>query len=266
MFTFKYSGRELLTTTQLLETRPDLKDLYVYDTTLTTGSLLYSCSGGVGITKEPFIVDMHKLIKTSTCVSSLRSVMDSEFGGAYTRRKYLSSRERFNEKGAWELTSSSERATLYLLWVAGGFRHRYRDRGYDAPYSPSSIDYEGLATASRQSREKNLLFRREDFSTMSESIINDNIFVHLYLPTEFGVYGAGFRWNVRTLETYVRIANELGSLGHKVCVSALFERRGRIFRDYRNYFPTFHHLVLPGFKVSELTSKPEYSEIHFFNF
>lgn len=266
VFTFKYAGREPLTTAELLLQRPELTDLYVYDICLTTGSLLYSCAGGIGITKEPFIVDMHRFIKTSTCVHALKSFFKADFGNYYTRRKYYMARERFNELGLVGGLSSAESARLYLLWSGGGFKHRYRGRGYDALYAPTSIDYEGLAQTSRLSREKNLLFRREDLSTFSEGIINDNVFVHMYLPSEFGVYGAGFKWNEREMEKYVRVVRELGSFGYKVCVSGLFERRGKIFRDYRELFPEFDHLVLPGFKVSELTFEPKFSEIHLFNF
>lgn len=265
-FTFRYAGREPLTVPELLIQRPELTNLYVYDTCLTTGSLLYSCAGGVGITREPFIVDMHKFIKTSTCVQALRSFFEEDFGGFYTRRKYHEARGRFNELGLTKELSSAESARLYLLWSGGGFKQRYRGRGYEALYAPTNIDYEGLALASRQSREKNLLFRGEDFSTMSESIINDNVFVYMHLPAEFGVYGAGFKWSEKALFNYIRIANEFATLGHKVCVSALFERRGMIYRDYRDLFPAFRHLVIPGFKVSELTFSPEFSEIHFFNF
>lgn len=265
-FTFRYPGRELLTAKTLLLQKPELTGLYVYDACLTTGELLYSCAGGVGVTKEPFMVDMHKFLKTSTCASALTSIFEGEFGGDYTRRKYHAAREAFNEKGITGDLSSVESARLYLLWVGGGFKQRYRGRGYDAMYTPTSFDLEGIAQASRQSREKNLLFRKEDLSTMAESIINENVFVHMYLPAEFGTYGPGFMWNQHTLSKYVRVANEFSALGHKVCVSALFERRCKIFRDYRNFFPGFDHLVLPGFKVSRLTFAPEFSEIHLFNF
>lgn len=254
-FTFPYAGRELLTADKLLLQRPDLRNLYVYDVNLTTGTLLYSCAGGIGVTKEPYMVDMHRFIGTSTVLGALDSSLEADFGGKWSRRSYLAARERFNND-PW----NRRMATLYMLWAGAGFKQRYRGRGYDAQYSPTTPDYGGLAEASRQSREKNLLFRREDLSSMSESIINDNVFLHLYLPTEFGTYGSGFVWNGSALERHVRVMNEFGALGYKVCVSALFERRGRIFRDYRASFPNFHHLVVPGFKVLE------FSEMHFFNF
>lgn len=264
-FTFKYPGRELLTTEALLHQRQELQQLYVYDATLTTGSLMYSCAGGIGITKEPFVVDMHKFIGMPYCVKVLRSTFREDFGERYTKARYFLVRERFNEKALFSL-SQIWSARLYLLWGGSGFDQRYKRRGYNASYSPTFVDYDGLAEASRRSREKNLLFRKEDFHTMSESILNDNVFLHAYFPAEYGVYGAGFKWSRDTLADYVRAINELGSFGHKVCVSALFERRGRIFRDYRKLFPGFSDIVIPGFKVSELIATPSFSEMHLFNF
>lgn len=265
-FTFRYPGRELLTTSSLLEERPELASMYVYDTTLTTGSLLYSCAGGIGVSREPFMVDMHRFIKTSSAELTLKSLFEKEYGGAYTKRKFYAARARFNEEDRKNDLSAQRSARLYLLWGGAGFKHRYREKGYDSAYNPTMLDYDGISMASRQSREKNLLFRKEGFSTLSESIINENMFIHIYLPAEFGAYGPGFVWNERALGNYARIANEFRLLGHKVCVSALFERRGRIFRDYRDYFQKFEHIVVRGFKVSKLTFEPDFSEIHFFNF
>lgn len=265
-FTFKYAGREPLTVRSLLKERPEFCNLYVYDISLTTGALLYSCAGGIGVTKEPYIVDMHRFIKSASVITSLKSVLTTEMGGSYTRNRFLRLREKFNEDPRKNEFSMSRSSRLYVMWAGAGFKHRYRDCGYDGSYAPVKLDYDGLALASRLSREKNLLFRKEDLSTFSEGIIHDNVLVHMYLPSEFGVYGAGFRWNEREMEKYVRVVRELGSFGYKVCVSGLFERRGKIFRDYRELFPEFDHLVLPGFKVSELTFEPKFSEIHLFNF
>lgn len=266
MRTFPYRGRESLTIPQLLLLRPELREMYVYDVTLTNGSLLYSCAGGIGVTKEPFLVDMHLFLKTSTSVTAIKRLFESEYGGEYSRRKFHSSRQRFNEDPRRDVFSSERMARLYLLWAGSGFKHRYRGRGYDAQYGPVSLELENLAMVSRHSREKNLLFRREGFSTLSESICHDNVFLHAYLPTEFGSYGSGFTWSERALLNYVRILNEFHELGHKVCISALYKRRGRVFRDYMGLFPQFHHVEVAGFKVCELTLEPEMSEIHLFNF
>ena len=264
-FTFRYPGRESLTTQALIEAKPELQGLYIYDVCLTTGSLLYSSAGGIGVTKEPYVVEMHKFIKSSAAIGALKSAFKTEFNGQFTRRRFHALKERMN-KGPIRSNSLDTSAKLYLLWCGSGFKQRYRGYGYDGLYQPTSLNYEALAIASRQSREKNLLFRREDFSSLSESVINENVVVYLYIPSEFGSYGAGFKWGKDRLSSYVRVINEFHELGHKVCVSAMLERRGRVFRDYTGLFPNFDHLVIEGVKVSELTSEPDFSEIHLFNF
>jgi hypothetical protein len=242
LLTFKYPGRESLTVNQLLEAKPSLRGLYVYDVCLTTGSLLYLSAGGIGVTREPYIVDMHKFIKSSSAIGSLKNVFLREFDNRFTKGRFDNLKKTMNG-GLIGSISLESQAKLYLLWCGSGFKHRYRGLGYDSQYQPTLPNYEALALASRQSREKNLLFRREDFCSFSESIINEN-----------------------RLSSYVRVVNEFHELGHKVCVSALFQKRGLVFRDYVALFPHFEYLITPGFKVSKLTSEPGFSEIHFFNF
>ena len=242
-----------------------MKDLYIYDVNLSTGTLLYSCAGGVGVTKEPYMVDMHKFIRSANCAQVLEQAFRDRFGTCFLRRRFMVLKEEFNQRDV-KLRSLADCADLYLLWMGGGFTQRYRDRGYDALYHPSSADLELIRGASRLSREKNLLFRKEDFHSMSESIINENVVVYCHFPAEFGDYGPGFKWSEGVMRRYVRILTEFHRFGYKVCVSALHERRGSVFRSYRKLFPDFDHLVVPGFKVSELTFESQSSEIYLFNF
>ncbi len=248
-----------------LDLRPELLDLYIYDIGLTTGTMLYSCAGGIGVTREPYIVDMHRFLRAPTALGAIEESFRLRFGKHFLRRRYLTLREEFNLRSD-KISSMGSCADLYLLWAGSGFTHRYRGKGYDGLYLPTSLDLRSIGNASRLSREKNLLFRKEDFSTLSESIINENVVVYCHFPTEFGTYGAGFRWNDRVLKSYVRILREFHELGRKVCVSATYEKRGELFREYKEMFPEFDHLIVPGFKVSELTFESQTSEIYLFNF
>jgi hypothetical protein len=264
-FTFRYIGREPLSVPNFLDKRPDVADLHIYDIALTTGTLLYSCNGGIGVSKEKYIVDMHKFFGSSACVNALESQFVKTFGKEPSRRKYISLREAFNNN-PFKTASLSDCANLYLLWSQSGFKLQYRGAGYDSIYAPTSIDYEGISQASMLSRRKNLLFRREDVFSLSESIINDNVVVYMHIPSEYGRYGPGFLWNESLLLKTVSILNEFDTLGYKVCISALHSKRGRVFRDYRQYFNKFNHLIVPVFKGPELTLRPESSEIYFLNF
>lgn len=264
--TFYYPGREPTTISTFLDLRPDFYSFYIYDINLTTGTLLYSCAGGIGVTKEPYIVDMHKFLKASTSVSAIREVFKKRFGTRFLKPRYSSLCEKFNDRFGNKLNSITDCAELYLLWVASGFTHRYKGRGYDSPYFPTSLNLDLVKNASLLSREKNLFFRKEDFLSLSESIINDNVVVYCHLPAEFGKYGAGFKWNEKTLDFYIKTLKEFDELGKKICISAVYEKYGRIYRDYVSIFPTFNQIVIPRFKVSELTLESQTSEIYLLNF
>jgi hypothetical protein len=244
-----------------LEIRPDLRDLFVYDIMLSTGELLYSCAGGIGVTDEKYIVDMHKFLSRPTSTKILQGSAPS----TYTRRKYHSLRERFNERST-KIQSWSHCSELYWLWAGSNFSHRYRDLGYDGVYFPVSVDYANLTRCSHASREKRLIFRQEGLSSFSESIITDQTVIYAHLPLEFGRYGANFLWNQATLNRLVRVLSELSEIGYKICVSAQHEKRGLVTRDHVGIFPFLSHVVIPQFKVSELTFENTNSEIYLFNF
>ena len=258
---FKYPGREALTVPSFLDVKPELKDLYIYDVLLSSGELLYSCAGGIGVTDEKYVVDMHKFISRPTSVKTLQDAVPLE----YTRRKYHALRERFNERST-RISSWAHCSELYCLWSGSGFSHRYRDLGYDGVYLPSRIDYEMLRNCSQTSRDKHLIFRQEGLSKFSDSIITDKTIVYAHLPAEFGKYGANFLWNEKTLGKVLRVFTELSELGYKVCISAQYERRGRVHKNYAEMLPLLSHMIVPQFKVSELTFETSNSEIYLFNF
>jgi len=265
IFTFSYSGREPKSVDSFLRTRPDVKNLYIYDLLLSTGKLLYSCKGGIGVTKEPYIVDMHKFIKLPNCVSILKEVYHEKYKGNFTRGSYQRSREVFNEKTK-KITNWKSCAELYALWAASGFTHRYKLRGYEGTYLPSKFRLDQLQEASRTSREKNLLFDRRDFFSFSESIINENVVIYMHLPQAYGVYGAGFLWNEKVLKNTKNIIDELSILGYKICVSALHVNRGRLLIDYSDLLPSLNNVYVEQFKVSELGSECYNSDIYLLNF
>lgn len=258
---FKYPGREALAIPSFLETRPDFRDMYIYDVLLSSGELLYSCAGGMGVTDEKYIVDMHKFISRATSVKTIRDTVPVE----YTKRRYNTMRERFNER-TLRINSWTHCSELYCLWSGSGFSHRYRDHGYDGIYSPTRIDYEVLSLCSKVSRDKRLIFRSEGLSKFSDGIITDKTVVYAHLPSEFGKYGANFVWSEKALARVLRVLGELSELGYRICVSAQYEKRGHIRIDYAKMFPQLSHIIIPQFKVSELTFETSNSEIYLFNF
>jgi hypothetical protein len=265
IFTFKYPGREPLLVEEFLSLRPDVLDLYIYDVGLSSGQLLYRCKGGIGVTKERFIVDMHKSLSIPTFSTVLRELYSEVFSDSPTRRKYISLREKFNEKSFATLDLRNS-ALLYLLWAMSSYTHRYRGRGYDALYLPTTPPFDKIKNASILSRKKNLLFRKEDFYTMSESIISENVVIYTHLPRTYGIYGSNFLWGEKPFKSTISMMNEFHNLGYKVCVSTPGSKYQLKYSDISNLFPSFDRIMIPGFKGSELTTEPSFSEIYFLNF
>ena len=111
-----------------------------------------------------------------------------------------------------------------------------------------------------------LIFRKEDFYTMSESIISENVVIYTHLPRTYGAYGSNFLWGEKTFKSTISTMNEFHNLGYKVCVSTLGSKYRLKYSDISNLFPSFDRITIPEFKGSELTTEPSFSEIYFLNF
>jgi len=264
-FTFKYSGREPRSIASFLNSRPDIKNHYIYDLLLSSGSLLYSCMGGIGVTKERYLVDMHQALKLSTFSSVVKEKLQVEFKNGFTRPAYFRLREKFNKKD-YKTKNLNDCAELYCLWICSNFSHRYKLRAYDGVYLPTMPDLQEVKNSSIISKSKNLLFRKEDLYSFSESLIGDNVITYMHLPDTFGRYGAGFYWNSDRLRETAEIINELSSMGYKVCVSARGEKLGASTINYKELFPLLKVVLIEEFKVSKLNSRAVESDIYFLNF
>jgi hypothetical protein len=264
-FTFKYPGREPKLIKEFLLKRPDILNFYIYDIDLTTGTLLYSCKGGIGVTKERYVVDMHLALQNPAFSSALKDDYLKAFGDRPTKRKYFALRDQFNSSVNTNL-SFRKAINLYVLWASSNYLQIYKEKGYNSIYLPSLPLYDCIRQASLISRQKKLLFRKEDVFTLSESLIFDNVVVYMHIPDAYGVYGAGFTWTEKKFLSTINVLKEFDSLGHKVCVSATQSKYGRLYRDYSESFSEFLRIEVPGFKGSELTTESSFSEVYFLNF
>jgi hypothetical protein len=265
-FTFRYPGREPRSVPLFLQSRPDVKNLFIYDLCLTTGTLLYSCAGGIGVTKERHIADMHSSIKAGTFSSSVETYLCTQFKHGFNKRVYTRLRERYN--GSFKKPQSILECTkLYSLWLCSNFSHKYGPSGgYNGNYLPRGIDFSLLKNASNVSKQKNLLFRNEDLFSFPESIINENLVLYFHLPDCYGKYGVNFYWNKKIFKEAVQIIKELGQFGYKICVSASYLKRGKVPTDYRHIFPELSNVYIEQFKVSKLDPEFVYSDIYLLNF
>ena len=205
--------------------------MFVYDLSLTSGEMLYSCAGGIGATKEKYLVKIHEFLKRKSSVSILQEVFAESFKNGVSRTMYLRLRENFNNK-IERFGSLEDCAKLFLLWGLSGFTHRYRTFGYDGIYCPIPFNFEHIRQISQISREKNLLFRNENWNGFSEFLIHSNIFLYLYFPSVPGVYGPGFKWNVNIAKKIISKIYEFHSKGYKICVCTRGGIRGMETSQY----------------------------------
>jgi hypothetical protein len=264
-FTFKYSGREPKSIASFLSSRPDIKNYYIYDLLLSSGSLLYSCMGGIGVTKEKYLVDMHQALKLSTFSTAIKEKLQSQFKNGFTRPAYFRLREKFNKKN-YKTKNLNDCAELYCLWICSNFAHRYKLHAYDGVYLPIMPDLQEIKNSSIISKDKKLLFRKEDLYSFSESLVGDNVIIYMHLPDTFGKYGAGFYWSLNGLKETASIINELSSMGYKVCISARARKLGSPAIDYKELFPLLRVILVEEFKVSKLNSRAVESDIYLLNF
>lgn len=193
--------------------------------------MLYSCAGGIGATKEKYLIKVHSFLKHKSCASILESVFAENFKNGFSRTRYLRLREIFNNRKE-KLGSLVNCAELFLLWSCSGFTHRYRSLGYDGPYCPTPIDYEQVRKISQLNRDKNILFRNENYKNPSEFLINDNVFLYFYLPLTLGTYGPGYRWSRDVAKETISKIFEFHSKGYKICVCTQTQSRGAKILQY----------------------------------
>lgn len=266
-FTFRYPGRESKYIKEFIAYRPDILNKYIYDVNMTTGTLLYSCRGGIGITKEPYIIPMHKYISKKNFPRTLKETFSENFGRQFGKWKYHALRDRFS----WlehKVPTMRRGAELYCLWAGSNFSQRYRVRGYDGVFFPTQIDYEGIKNAGAISREKKLIFRQDDAFSMAENIITPDVVLYTHIPYHFSKYGCEFYWNKKSLSKVIRVINEFDELGHKVLVSMPYKKRGVVdeFDELTKILDKYDHTVFPRVKVKKYDIELDNSEIYFYNF
>lgn len=249
-----YPGRSPKTIHEFLEIRSDIRNMYVYDVLLSSGEMIYACAGGIGITKERYITDMHKFLSIAPSYKYISDVYFNVFNNTFSRGTYLRIRAAFNDNPS--LSCWKDHAILYCLWASSSFRHKYLGRGYNARFSPREINIENIEYFSNISRNKKILFRKEDFNSLSESIIHDGVVIYAHLPNSFGKYGCDFFWNKQSEYRLLRNLTELGDMGYKFCVSADYSLKSRL------------DCILDSCNVYEVNQFKErrYSEIYYTNF
>ena len=262
---FKYPGRGVLTAEKFLQHRPDIANLKIYDLQLSTGDLLYRCApGGIGVTKEKFIPQLHAFFQRKNCISVLEEMWTKEFKCGDSEILFINSRSLFNSKMP-RIQSWSDCARLYCLLASSGYNHNYYNKSFTASYFPYNIDFDELETLSIQSRDKKLQFDTTDMLSFREKEVDKSTIIYMHIPFKYGRYGLGYVWSKRKLKTIQTVLNDLDQLGYRICVSALYEKRNALIHD-EEMFPSFHKDIIIHQNDEKYGLTRRTSEIYYTNF
>lgn len=261
----KYPGRQTHTVDSYLQLRPDIKEMRVYDLQLSTGDLLYRCgAGGVGVTKEKHIPHLHAFIQKKNSISIIQEMWREEFKEGECEKAYYAARSVFNSKRP-RLTTWNDCARLYCLLTASGHTHIYQNKAFFASHFPYKLDLAHLSKHSEMSRTRELEFDTTDMFSFREQELDTSTLIYLHLPYRYGKYGLGYVWSKRKLLTIQRVFTELHELGYRICVSALYEKRGYIVHP-ENLFPSFHRDIITHCNDQKYGLTRVTSEIYYTNF
>lgn len=239
----RYPGRGVLTAEKFLDFRPDIRQSKIYDLQLSTGDLLYRCApGGVGVTKEKHISQLHAFIQNKNSVSIIESMWRDDFKSGQCEKTFTEQKKKFNGKTP-RLTTWNDCARLYCLLIASGYTHLYTNKSFVGSYFPYNPDFAALRQFSNSSREKQLEFDTTDMFSFNEKEIDKDTVIHLHIPHRFGVYGLGYVWSKRKLRTIKSIFTDLDELGYRICVSALYQNRNYLVHE-EDLFPSFHRDIV----------------------
>lgn len=262
----RYPGRALLTAQRFVEeVRPDFKELKIWDISLSTGHLMYHCApGGQGFTKEKFVIDLHNFLSLKSCTNQLQGMWSDHFKSGQSEEAYMKQRALFNSRKP-RLQTWTDCCRLYCLLVASGYAHKYSNKAYSASYFPYHLDLHGVSKASELMRSKSARLCNGDLMSFSESDLDDSSVVYMHMPGRFDRYGYNYVWSKRKMGQVVKAFNELNELGNKVCLSTLYENRGRVVHDL-NLFPGFKTYTVLHYEDRKYGFRRRTAEIYYTNF
>ncbi len=263
--TLRYPGRGVLTADKFLDLRPDIRQSPIYDLQLSTGDLLYRCAaGGVGVTKEKHIPQLHSFLQNKNSVSIIETMWKDELKAGECDKSFTAAKAKFNSKTP-RLASWSDCARLYCLLIGSGYSHLYSNKSFVGSYFPYNPDFISLRQFSELSRANKLEFDTTDMFSFKEQEVSKNTVIHLHIPHKFGVYGLGYVWSKRKLKTIRSVFNDLDELGYRICVSALYQKRNYLVHG-EDLFPSFHKNIVVHQDDEKYGLVRLTSEIYYTNF
>ena len=235
-----YPGRELLkgSRDQFFDLKSSVKSRYIYDLGLSTGEVLYESAGGMGISDNIRIIQLHDLIKKPYAEQLIKEEFENTFKGKWGKAKFYRVRRDTNQ----ELKDPSRRtiARLYCLLASSGFGYKFDKFGnFKGDYFPHSLDTSEIVLNNRKLINPDFLLKHGSYKSFDKNLLTKKSLVYFHVP---------FPWTKVKKDQLFNYFNSLSIEGTDFLVSGKLMHRGKRDAEILNWSNNYSSIVLPQFK------------------
>ena len=244
-----YPGRELLPQSKsaFFALKSGIKSRYIYDLGLSTGEVLYECAGGMGISEEKYIIQLHELLRMGYAESLIHEVFEKDFKGKWGPAKF----KRLKREVNLSLSNPSKRiiAKLYCLLACSGFRHKFdRFNNFAGDYFPHALDTVNLNVLNKKLINSDFILKPGKFYSLDKNLLTKQSVIHFHMPNSMGKYGQKFIWNLNKKLNVLDYFDYLNEQKIDFLLTSRFISRGRKDQILDSWSKRYDTLVLPEFK------------------
>lgn len=250
-----YSGKQLLSgsSSAFFGFKSEVKSRYIYDLGLSTGEILYSGRGGMGITDEPYVIRLHDLLHKPYAESLIQEEFTKYFKGKWGPRKFYSLRRDVNQ----DLKNPSRRtiARLYCLLSCSGFRYKFDKHGnFKGEYFPHTLDTSSIKIHNKKLVNSDFILSNTHYKKFDTSILTKNSLVYVNVP---------FPQTSSNKKKIFEYLNQLHESKVNFLLSGRHSNRGLIDQELLNWSKFYDSFIVSQFKEESSFLS---SDIFIFNF
>jgi len=250
-----FPGHELIpgSKQQFLALKSGIKGRYIYDLGLSTGDILYEGRGGMGISDNRRIIQLHDLIKKPYAEDLIKEEFEKTFKGKWGKAKFYRIRRDTNI----ELKNPTRRtiAKLYCLLAASGFRHKFDSYGnFKGEYFPHPLDTTEIKINNKKLINSDFLLKYGKYSSLDKNLLTNNSLVYFHIP---------FPWPTSKKLELFKYFDNLEYQQKDFLITSRLVNRGRMDEMLFDWAGNYSTIIIPQFKESSLYSS---SDIFITNF
>lgn len=244
-----YPGRQLISESKeaFFGLKSGIKGRYIYDLGVATGEMLYEGSGGMGISQDKYILELHGLMRMPYAESLIHETFEKYFSNQWGPNKFYRLRSEVNR----ELKNPSKRtmAKLYCLMACSGFRHNFDKHGnFIAGYFPHFLNTSEIKLKNKKLINSDFIFKFGKFGSIDKNLLTKDSLLYFHMPLSYGKYGHKIFWDRKEKLNVMDYFDFIDSQGLNFLVSSRFFFRGKKDLDLESWSKKYFNIIVPQFK------------------